>query len=74
MVKSPNPLRKILVCQNRTCHKQGAAAVLKAFQSPLAKDVAVIGSGCLGECGNGPIVLVGCQASFDELNRSGYSN
>lgn len=47
-----------MVCQNRTCRKQGAAKVLAAFQQVPVADVTVIGSGCLGECGNGPMVLV----------------
>lgn len=50
--------RQVLVCQNRTCRKQGAAAVLKAFQALPVADVTVIGSSCLGQCGNGPMVLV----------------
>lgn len=48
----------VLVCQNRTCRKQGAAAVLASFESRVANDVTVTGSSCLGQCGNGPMVLV----------------
>lgn len=58
MVKSAQSSRQILVCQNRTCRKQGSAAVLAAFQSSLVTDITVIGSGCLGQCGSGPMVLV----------------
>lgn len=49
----------VLVCQNRTCRKQGGAKVLAAFQAHT-KDlaIAIVGSGCLGQCGNGPMVLV----------------
>ena len=50
--------RKVLVCQNRTCRKQGAEAVLAAFQAYPVTNVKVIGSSCLGQCGNGPMVLV----------------
>ena len=50
--------KNVLVCQNRTCRKQGAAAVLASFQSHAPDDVAVTGSSCLGQCGNGPMVLV----------------
>lgn len=50
--------RCVRVCQNRTCKKQGAALVLKAFQSLLIPNVTVTPSGCLGQCGNGPMVLV----------------
>ena len=48
----------ILICQNRTCKKQGAAAVLAAARALSSPEIAVDGCGCLGNCGNGPIVLV----------------
>lgn len=47
-----------MVCQNRTCRKQGSAKVLAAFESHLVVGVTVVGSSCLGECGNGPMVRV----------------
>jgi len=47
-----------MVCQNRTCRKQGAAKVLAAFQQAPVADITVIGSSCLGKCGNGPMVVV----------------
>lgn len=50
--------RRVLVCQNRTCRKQGAAKVLAAFQKLSDPEVEVVASSCLGQCGNGPIVLV----------------
>ncbi|MDB9374946.1 (2Fe-2S) ferredoxin domain-containing protein [Nodularia sphaerocarpa] len=50
--------RCVRVCQNRTCKKQGAAQVLAAFTSFPVPDVTVTASGCLGQCGNGPMVLV----------------
>jgi (2Fe-2S) ferredoxin len=53
------PMNKlVLVCQNRTCRKQGAAAVLAKFQDYAGADFRVEGTGCLGQCGNGPMVLV----------------
>lgn len=49
--------RRVLICQNRTCRKQGAAKVLAAFLAqPVPGDV--VESGCLGQCGSGPMVLV----------------
>lgn len=49
--------QRVLVCQNRTCRKQGAAQVLAAFRDqPVPGDV--VESACLGQCGNGPMVLV----------------
>ncbi|TAG95524.1 MAG: (2Fe-2S) ferredoxin domain-containing protein [Oscillatoriales cyanobacterium] len=50
--------RRVLVCQNRTCRKQGAAKVLTAFQQLSGSEVAVVASSCLGQCGSGPMVLV----------------
>ena len=50
--------RQVLVCTNRSCRKQGAAKVLAAFEELSVTDVTVKSSGCLGECGNGPMVLV----------------
>ncbi|MGE5660169.1 MAG: (2Fe-2S) ferredoxin domain-containing protein [Actinomycetota bacterium] len=50
--------RRVLICQNRTCRKQGAAKVLAAFQASPVLGVTVESSGCLGQCGNGPMVLV----------------
>lgn len=50
--------RLVLVCQNRSCRKQGAEAVLAAFLASPVANVKVIGSSCLGKCGNGPMVLV----------------
>ncbi|NEQ26384.1 MAG: (2Fe-2S) ferredoxin domain-containing protein, partial [Microcoleus sp. SIO2G3] len=58
MVKSIESSRQILVCQSRSCRKQGAAAVLAAFQALPVTNVTVVGSSCLGQCGCGPMVLV----------------
>lgn len=53
---------KIFVCQNKTCKQQGSNAVLKGFQQYRQRynlpDDWAIASGCLGQCGNGPTVLV----------------
>ena len=50
--------RQVLVCQNRTCRKQGAAKVLAAFGKLSPSEVEVVASSCLGQCGSGPMVLV----------------
>ncbi|NJN88341.1 MAG: (2Fe-2S) ferredoxin domain-containing protein [Leptolyngbyaceae cyanobacterium SL_7_1] len=49
---------KICVCQHKTCRKQRSTEVLAAFQQHLPDGVVVEGSGCLGQCGNGPMVLM----------------
>jgi (2Fe-2S) ferredoxin len=50
--------KQVLICQNRTCRKQGSAQVLAAFERLPVTGVTLMGSSCLGQCGNGPIVLV----------------
>lgn len=55
---APKSGKCVRVCQNRTCKKQGAAKVLAAFEASPVAGVDVMASGCLGQCGNGPMVLV----------------
>ncbi|MBD2293657.1 (2Fe-2S) ferredoxin domain-containing protein [Anabaena sphaerica FACHB-251] len=54
----PDATKCVQVCQHRSCRKQGAGKVLAAFQMLPVPDVTVTASGCLGQCGNGPMVLV----------------
>ena len=51
-------IKKVLICQNTACAKAGAKEVLVAFQDSLVPNVKIIPSSCLGQCGNGPMVLV----------------
>ncbi|MGB3654652.1 MAG: (2Fe-2S) ferredoxin domain-containing protein [Rivularia sp. (in: cyanobacteria)] len=51
-------MKFVQVCQNRTCKKQGAVKVLAAFEANPVPEVTVISSSCLGQCGNGPMVLI----------------
>ncbi len=48
----------VVVCQHRTCRKQGAQAVLAAFRQHQPDGWSVYGSGCMGQCGNGPMVRI----------------
>lgn len=50
--------KKVLVCQNRTCLKQGSGKVLAAFQAEPIPNVDIEATGCLGQCGNGPMVII----------------
>lgn len=50
--------KTVLVCQSKACRKLGAAKVLAVFLAHSVPEVTVIGSTCLGQCGNGPMVLV----------------
>ncbi len=55
---SAPPKSSVLVCQHLTCRKQGAAKVLAAFRQLKTPNVIYEGSGCLGNCGNGPMVFI----------------
>jgi uncharacterized protein (DUF952 family)/(2Fe-2S) ferredoxin len=55
--RSPDPI-SVLICQHRTCRKQGSAEVLTAFRSLMIPNITYEGCGCLGNCGNGPMVLI----------------
>ncbi|MBW4440645.1 MAG: (2Fe-2S) ferredoxin domain-containing protein [Plectolyngbya sp. WJT66-NPBG17] len=48
----------VRICQHNSCRKQGAAKVLKAFQSLAPDDALIEPCRCLGQCGNGAMVLV----------------
>lgn len=52
------PEFQVRVCQNTACTKQGALAVWQAFKDRDLAHVEVVATGCLGCCGNGPMVLV----------------
>lgn len=51
-------MREVRVCQSRACRKQNGTKVLEAFQKFSLPNVIFTGSSCLGQCGNGPMVLV----------------
>ncbi len=48
----------VRVCQGRTCKKLGSVAVLTALQAQPVPGFVVMGCSCLGQCGNGPMVVV----------------
>ncbi|NJK38967.1 MAG: (2Fe-2S) ferredoxin domain-containing protein [Oscillatoriales cyanobacterium RM1_1_9] len=53
---------QILICQNRTCRQQGSAQVLANglanFKALSISDWTIRGTGCLGHCGSGPMILI----------------
>jgi len=54
---------KVLVCQKSSCCKRGGKAVMKQLkkvvdQPPFEGQVAVKGTGCMGQCSKGPVVVV----------------
>jgi (2Fe-2S) ferredoxin len=50
--------KTVLICQSKTCCKAGAANVISVFRANALASAEIVASGCLGQCGNGPMVLV----------------
>ncbi|ACB49883.1 hypothetical protein cce_0532 [Crocosphaera subtropica ATCC 51142] len=50
--------RSILVCQGRCCRKDGSKKILTALESQTSGDIKVMPCGCLGQCGNGPNIII----------------
>lgn len=59
MTDPSQPKRRcILVCQYRSCARNGAEAVLAAFREAVPPNVFVSSSDCMGQCSSGPTVRV----------------
>lgn len=54
----PAKRRCILVCQYRSCSRNGSEEVLAAFQAIAIPGIFVTGSDCMGQCASGPTVRV----------------
>ncbi|MBW4698039.1 MAG: (2Fe-2S) ferredoxin domain-containing protein [Aphanocapsa lilacina HA4352-LM1] len=68
---SPVPIQ-IFACQNRTCRRDGSSTVLAALQSELTRcglsaQVELQATGCLSQCGNGPMLLVVQTATGQQI-------
>ncbi|MBD3883811.1 (2Fe-2S) ferredoxin domain-containing protein [Phormidium tenue FACHB-886] len=50
--------RCVRICQHRSCVRNGAEAVLAAFQAAAPTGVFVSGSDCLGQCASGVTVCI----------------
>ncbi len=50
--------RQVLICQHKSCRRFGATAVLAAFQTQTLSNTEIKPVRCLGQCGNGPMVLI----------------
>ena len=57
-LSSKHSAEKILVCRGRSCRKYNSEAVFSNFKQNLPPNVELISVPCLGQCGNGPMVLV----------------
>jgi len=59
---------EIRVCQHTTCRKDGSAKVLQAFEAYQLPGIGVVPAGCIGHCGNGPMVTVlPAQISYSQV-------
>jgi (2Fe-2S) ferredoxin len=54
----PPKRRCVLVCQHRSCTRNGSAEVLADFQAAVPAGVFASGSECMGQCASGPTVRV----------------
>ena len=58
--------QRVIVCRGRSCRQYDAERVVENFKRNLPTDVELISVPCLGQCGNGTMVLV-------ESDRTWYS-
>lgn len=49
---------RVIVCRGRSCRKYDAQLVFENFKQNLPPDVELISVPCLGQCGNGAMVLI----------------
>ncbi|MBW4657555.1 MAG: (2Fe-2S) ferredoxin domain-containing protein [Drouetiella hepatica Uher 2000/2452] len=54
----PLQRRCVLVCQHRSCLRNGSAEVLAAFQATVPNGVFASGSECMGQCASGTTVHI----------------
>jgi len=50
--------QKVVVCRGRSCRKYQAEAVWENFAQNLPPDVELMSVPCLGQCGNGSMVVI----------------
>ncbi len=48
----------VMVCQNRSCLRNGSDQILAKFQEHQSAKIMVSGCECQGQCGSGPTVRV----------------
>jgi (2Fe-2S) ferredoxin len=56
--------RCVIVCQYRSCTRNGAAEVMAAFQAAVPAGVFASGSDCMGQCAAGVTVRVMPEGSW----------
>lgn len=61
--------QRLLVCLGRSCRKYNSNEVFARFKQQQPRGVELVSVGCLGQCGNGPMVLV----ESDKYDQTWYS-
>jgi (2Fe-2S) ferredoxin len=51
-------MKKLLICQHISCRGEGSLEVLRAFRERIPNKISIEEISCLGECGNGPMILI----------------
>ncbi len=64
--------RCVVVCQYRSCARNGSAEVLAAFQAAVPVGVFASGSNCMGQCAAGVTVRVMPEGSWYCRIRPGH--
>ena len=58
LTKSTSSAQKVVVCLGRSCRKYQSEQVFANFQENLPPDMELVSVMCLGQCGNGPMVVI----------------
>jgi len=55
---------RVVVCRGRSCGKYQAEEVFDNFKQNLPRDIELMSVPCLGQCGNGTMVVVECDQTW----------
>ena len=55
---------KVVVCRGRSCRKYKAERVWQNFEQNLPPDVELMSVPCLGQCGNGSMVVIDADKTW----------
>ena len=55
---------KVVVCRGRSCRKYQAEKVWSNFEQNLPPGVELMSVPCLGQCGNGPMVVIDADQTW----------
>lgn len=48
----------VVICQGKTCQKDGSKRILSLFQAQKTENLAIRTKYCFGKCGNGPMLVI----------------